>query len=356
MIILPAIDLKDGKCVRLVQGDFDTAQVVAADAVETAKGFEKQGARWLHMVDLDGAKDGKPKNSEVIFAVKENTNLNIEVGGGIRDIETIDYYLSKGISRVILGSAALQNKALVSEAIAKYGKQIAVGIDAKNGKVAAEGWLETSDVDYMDFAKEMEKLGCSYLIVTDIETDGTLSGPNMRMLDRINQTVSCNIIASGGVSSIMDILSLHDMGMYGTIAGKSVYTGDLNLAAAVIASQRLSKAHLGKNREELDDNLERYFQRSELLPAIIQEEATGDVLMLAYMNQESLEKSIATGYTWFYSRSRKTLWNKGETSGNTQEIISISADCDDDTLLIRVKQNGPACHTGQHSCFFKQLL
>ena len=352
MILLPAIDLHEGKCVRLFQGNYDTAQVVAKDSLTTARKFQEQGARWLHMVDLDGAKEGKPVNSKLIFDVVEHTDLHVEVGGGIRDMATVEYYLERGVSRIILGSAALRDPEFVREAVHRYEKQIAVGIDALDGKVAADGWLEQSQVDYVEFAKEMEALGVHYLICTDISRDGTLNGPNLVMLDKLNQAVNCHIIASGGVSSLLDIVNIFDLGLYGAIAGKSLYTGDLDLRAAIVACHKIS----GKAPEKMpEDELDLYFTKSDLIPAIIQDDDTEEVLMLAYMNRESFRRSLETGYTWFYSRSRKTLWNKGETSGHTQKIVSIFSDCDDDTLLLRVKQKGPACHTGSHSCFFKKL-
>ena len=149
MILLPAIDLHEGKCVRLFRGDYDTAEVVAQDPLSTAKRFQEQGARWLHMVDLDGAKDGKPQNQQLIFDVVENTDLHVEVGGGIRDMDTVEYYLNRGVSRVILGSAALRDPEFVRQAVKRHGKQIAVGIDALDGKVAAEGWLEQGQGDYV---------------------------------------------------------------------------------------------------------------------------------------------------------------------------------------------------------------
>lgn len=355
MIILPAIDVKDGRCVRLFQGDFDTAEQVAEDAVSTARSFEESGARWMHMVDLDGAKAKHPVNAETILSVRESTGLNMEVGGGIRDMETVEFYLSRGVNRVILGSAALHDPAFVREAVKKYGKKIAVGIDALNGKVAAEGWTAQSEVDYLEMAKQMEDIGVRYLIVTDIYKDGTMNGPNLTMLDRINRAVSCSIIASGGVSNLKDIIDLNALGLYGAIAGKSIYTKALDLRQAVAACQRLGSNKL-KTREEVEDHLERYFLKSELIPAIVQEASTGEVLMLAYMNRESMIKTLETGYTWFYSRSRQTLWNKGATSGHTQKVVSISADCDDDTLLVKVVQTGPACHTGRHSCFYKEIV
>ena len=352
MILLPAIDLHQGQCVRLLRGDYDTAQVVAADPVETARAFEEQGAGWLHVVDLDGAKEGAPKNAELIAQVVERTGLQVEVGGGIRNMATVDRYLELGAARVILGSAALRDPQFVAEAVKRYGKRVAVGIDALGGKVAAEGWLEQSQVDYLELARRMEDLGVQYLICTDISQDGTLAGPNLTMLDQLNQAVSCHVVASGGVSSLLDIVNLYDLGLYGAIAGKALYTGALDLRAAIAACRRIGGE---KGAGLSEDELDLYFRKSDLIPTIIQDDDTGEVLMLAYMNRESFRKSLETGTTWFYSRSRKALWNKGETSGHTQTIVGVWADCDDDTLLLRVKQKGAACHTGSHSCFYKKL-
>ena len=236
MIILPAIDIKDGNCVRLFKGDFSTAEKVAADYMETAKGFEKAGASWIHMVDLDGAKEGRPVNTQIYKDVANKTSLKVEVGGGIRNIDTIRQYLSMGISRVIIGSAALKNPELVKEAVLNFGNEkIAVGIDSKNGMVAAEGWLESSDVHYIQLAKEMIKIGVRYFIVTDISKDGTLSGVNTLQLKELSEAVgnACNIIASGGVHTIEDIIACKKLGLYGTICGKSIYKGTLDLREAV---------------------------------------------------------------------------------------------------------------------------
>lgn len=241
MIILPAIDIKDGNCVRLVRGDYATSQKVAEDPVQTAVSFQNDGAEWLHMVDLDGAKDGRPINSSVILGILKSTSMKIEIGGGIRDMNTLEFYLSQGISRVILGSAAVKNPDFVKEAVQNYGESIAVGIDARAGKVAAEGWLDTSEVNYIDLAKNMESIGVKYIIFTDISRDGTLSGPNLVQLDALNNSVSCDIIASGGVSNLKDILNLTSLRLYGAICGKSLYTGDLNLKQAILASKGDSK-------------------------------------------------------------------------------------------------------------------
>ncbi len=342
MIIFPAIDIKDGCCVRLVKGDYATAHKVAEDPLATARAFEAAGAEWIHMVDLDGAKDAALVNKDIFIKVAKETGLKVEVGGGIRSMEAVEYYLSGGVSRVILGSAAVKNPAFAREAVAKYGERIAIGIDARNGMVAAEGWLDTSDVYFTELAAEMEKIGVKTIIFTDISRDGTLTGPNLAQLTELSGAVSCDIVASGGVSGIGDIIALRDAGLYGAIAGKALYTVDLDLSEAI--------AEGGKSRD-----LSRYFVESELIPAIIQEASTGEVLMLAYMNEQSLRLTLETGRTWFWSRSRGELWNKGATSGHYQKIVSISGDCDDDTLLIRVEQTGAACHTGNHSCFFQPI-
>ncbi len=355
MIILPAIDVYEGRCVRLFRGDYSTAEVVAGDPLETARGFREHGAHWLHMVDLDGAKAGKPVNHELILNTAETANMHVEVGGGIRNMRTVEDYLMGGASRVILGSAALEDPEFVKEAVRTYGKQIAVGIDAVDGIAAAEGWTRKSGMDYMEVAKRMEDIGVQYIICTDIHKDGTQSGPNLVMLDTLNRAVSCNIIASGGVSSLLDIIDLYDLGRYVAIAGKAVYAGTLDLKAAVRVCHKFS-GRKAKTQAAVNDELERFFTRTSLIPAIVQDVDTNEVLMLAYMNSEALAKTIETGYTWFYSRSRAALWNKGETSGNTQEVVSVTADCDNDTLLLRVHPNGPACHTGNRTCFFKELI
>lgn len=233
MIIFPAIDIMDGKPVRLLRGDFATAEQVAEDVLSTAKQFARVGCTWVHMVDLDGSLQKKPVNAEPILQVVEQTPLKVEVGGGIRTMEDIAFYLDRGVDRVILGSVALKNPELVQQAVDAYGDKIAVGIDAKQGMVATEGWTEDSQMDFIDLAKAMEKMGVATIIYTDIGRDGTLSGPDVQGLDRLNKAVSCNVIASGGVTTITDILVMKDKKMYGTICGKCIYKKTLDLREAV---------------------------------------------------------------------------------------------------------------------------
>jgi len=233
MIILPAIDIKDGQCVRLTKGDFATAEKVAEDPLETALFFQQTGAEWVHMVDLDGAKEGSPRNSGVFLHVARNTRLKVELGGGIRTLENIDFYMEQRVSRVILGSAAISDPELVKAAVKKYGERVAVGIDARNGMVSGGGWLNDSDIYYLELAKRMEDIGVRCIIFTDISKDGTLSGPNLEQLGKLNEAVSCDIIASGGIHTMKDIVDLKEMGLYGAICGKSIYKGTLSLSEAL---------------------------------------------------------------------------------------------------------------------------
>jgi len=232
MLIFPAIDLKDSKVVRLYKGDFGTVHQVADDPVATARTFYAAGARHLHMVDLDGAKDGKRKNSAIVRQVAE-VGLRIELGGGIRCMADLEAVFDLGVWRAVIGSAAVSDPDFVRAAIEKYGaERIAVGIDTKDGKVRTAGWVEDAGLDYLDFAKSMESIGVKYIIFTDIDTDGTLSGPACDKLARLQETVSCSITASGGVSCNADIRTLRDMDLYAAIIGKAWYAGAIDLAQA----------------------------------------------------------------------------------------------------------------------------
>lgn len=239
MIILPAIDIKDGNCVRLQKGVYSTAHKVADSPYEAAKGFAEAGAEWMHMVDLDGAKDAKLINADLIADVAKTSGLKVEVGGGIRSMEAIEYYLSRGINRVILGSAAVKDPQLVIDAVRAYGDKIAVGIDAKNGMVQAEGWLDNSEIEYIELAKRMEDVGVRTMIFTDIDRDGMLSGPNLKQLDDLSHEVSCNIIASGGVAVLKDIINLFQLDIYGAICGKAIYSGTLDLKQAIEITKKI---------------------------------------------------------------------------------------------------------------------
>ena len=233
MIILPAIDLKDGAVVRLYKGSFDTVHQVATDPVTVARAFQEAGAAWIHMVDLDGARDGVRRNGQLVQAVAA-LGLQVELGGGIRSMEDLKAVFALGVTRAVIGSAAVSNPELVAQAIATYGAdRIAVGIDARDGKVKTAGWEVDSGLDYLDFARQMERLGVKIIIFTDIETDGMLSGPSFGRLQQLQKAVSCKLIASGGVSCNQDIVDLERMRVYGAIIGKAYYAGAIDLAQAV---------------------------------------------------------------------------------------------------------------------------
>lgn len=235
MIIEPAIDLKDGKVVRLLKGDFDTVHQVAEDPVETARAFAAAGAKYIHMVDLDGAKSGQRVNSAIVRSVTEQTGMQIELGGGIRSMADLEAVFDMGVWRAVIGSAAVTDPDFVRAAVAKYGDRIAVGVDTQDGKVKTAGWIENSGLDYIAFSQSMEQLGVKTLIFTDIETDGALSGPSYARLEALQKAVSCQIVASGGVSNNQDIERLAAMGLYGAIIGKAYYAGTIDLAQAVKA-------------------------------------------------------------------------------------------------------------------------
>lgn len=239
MIILPAIDIKDGNCVRLFKGDYATVEKVCESPYKAAESFKEAGAQWLHMVDLDGAKDAKLTNADLIIDVAKQSGMNVEVGGGIRDMKAVEYYLSRGIDKVILGSAAVKNPDFVIEAVKAFGDKIVVGIDAKNGMVCAEGWIDESEINYIELAKRMEQIGVSQIVFTDIEQDGTLAGPNLKQLDNLVHEVNCNIVASGGVSVLKDIINLAQLNVYGAICGKAIYTGNLDLKQAIEITSKI---------------------------------------------------------------------------------------------------------------------
>lgn len=233
MIILPAIDIRDGQCVRLYQGDFERVTIYDADPVQVAQRWEAAGAGWLHVVDLDGAVAGHPINLETIAHIRAATSLRIEMGGGIRMLTHIKQVLELGIERVILGTVALTDRALLEEALASWEDHIAVGLDARDGLVAISGWRETTQVQATSLAAELFAVGVRRFIYTDIARDGALQGPNLNALREMQQAVPCSLIASGGISSLEDLRSLAALGIEGTIVGKALYTGDVNLAAAI---------------------------------------------------------------------------------------------------------------------------
>jgi phosphoribosylformimino-5-aminoimidazole carboxamide ribotide isomerase len=238
MILLPAIDMIAGEPVRLYQGDYTKKEIVADSILATAERFAQDGAEYIHMVDLDGAKSGKRENASFVIEAAQKVNVPIEIGGGIRTMEDIAYYLDHGICRVILGTAAIRDEALLKQAVAQYGPKIAVGMDCRDGYAMAEGWLEKSDLYYIDFAKRLEAMGVANIIFTDISKDGTMHGPNLEMLKALKEAVTMDITASGGIRDLANIQDLAALDLYGAITGKAVYAGTLNLKEAIQAGRK----------------------------------------------------------------------------------------------------------------------
>lgn len=238
MEVIPAIDLLEGRCVRLYQGDYDQSQVFDENPVEVARRWADEGATRLHLVDLDGAKAGKPENWKAIEAIATAVDVPIEVGGGLRDRDRVAALFNRGVQYAILGTAAVENPDLVSTLSAEFPGQIIVGIDARDGKVATRGWLETSEIEAIALAQDMAQRGAAAVIYTDIKRDGTLQGPNMEALRAIAEATTIPIIASGGMSSVSDLLkllTLERLGVNGVIIGKALYTGDIVLKEALRA-------------------------------------------------------------------------------------------------------------------------
>ena len=236
MLIIPAIDIKSGKCVRLFQGRMDKETVYSDDPVSVAKRWEDEGAEFLHIVDLDGAVSGVPKNKEIIGNIIKSVKIPLEVGGGVRNIETIKEYFSIGAKKVVIGTVAWENPILISEVCKVFPERIIVGIDAKNGNVAVRGWEDVTDTSASELAKRFEGMGISGIIYTDISRDGTLSGPNIDSIKFFAKSISIPVIASGGVSDINDIkniMKLKKHGVDGVIIGKALYSGSVNLREAI---------------------------------------------------------------------------------------------------------------------------
>ena len=233
MNIFPAVDIYDGKVVRLYKGDYEKMTVYGDSPLAVAREFEKKGAKFIHMVDLEGAKTGSVPNLSHVTAVARETSLFVEIGGGIRSMDVVDSYIEAGVGRVIIGTAAVKNEPFLIEALAKHGEKIAVGADVKDGKIAIKGWTETSEITLEDFLLRMTELGVKTVICTDISKDGAENGTNLALYSELSQKYSIDIVASGGVSSISDIKALRKMNMYGAIIGKAYYTGAIKLEEAL---------------------------------------------------------------------------------------------------------------------------
>ena len=231
MIIFPAIDILDGQCVRLIQGDYNREKVYSNSPVDMAIQWEEKGAEFIHIVDLNGAKTGESINKKIMIDIANTVSGPVQVGGGIRSINTIKDYLENGVNRVIIGTAAINDQAFLQEAVERFGEKVVVSIDAKNGYVATDGWTDTSDVSALDLIKKLEEVGLKTIVYTDIAKDGMLQGPNLTEQQTINDATTMDVIASGGVTTKEDVENLRNLNMYGAIIGKALYDGKLEFEA-----------------------------------------------------------------------------------------------------------------------------
>ena len=237
MIILPAIDLFHGQAVRLLRGDYSKMTVYDPEPVNTAMKFKSEGAQWIHVVDLEGAKSGEAVNIDTVMRIREACGLKCEAGGGVRNMAAVERYVNSGIDRVILGTSAVNDEEFLREAVKNFAERIAVGVDIKNGNVAVKGWLEDSGVNALAFCRKMQDIGVKTLISTDISRDGAMIGTNRSLYAELSKTLSINIIASGGVSSLDDVKALSSLGLHGAIIGKAYYTGAVKISEAIEAAK-----------------------------------------------------------------------------------------------------------------------
>ncbi len=236
MIVYPAIDIRGGQCVRLVEGDFSRETVFDANPADAARRWQSLGAEWLHVVDLDGALEGKLTNSRAISAIRAAVDVPIQLGGGLRSIDAIKSAFSLGIDRAIIGTAALRDPDLIKEAASRWPDRIAVGLDARDGKLAAQGWTDSTDQTALEVAVALERVGVHHFIYTDISRDGTLAGPNLEAFDALNKAVRSNVIASGGIGTLADVVAVRELGAAGIIIGRAIYDGRVDLSGAIEAA------------------------------------------------------------------------------------------------------------------------
>ena len=357
MRLYPAIDIKDGQCVRLKKGLFNDVTVYSDKPYEIARGFEQDGAKFIHTVDLDGALKGRGVNADTIRKIVSSVNIPVQMGGGVRTLENIKEVLDLGVYRVIIGTKAVENPDFIKQAIDKFGPEhIVVGVDAKDGLVAVEGWEKVSDKTALSLALAMKDMGVQTIVYTDISKDGMLQGPNIEQTKLLSDKTGINIIASGGMSCVQDLKNINDAGIHGAIIGKALYENRINLKDAVDMFESGSSVIEASKKLNTSLSFSDFKLNSDgLIPVVVQDYVNNEVLMVAYMNEEAYNHTVNTGVMTYYSRSRSELWLKGETSGHYQYVHSLTADCDLDTILAKVTQVGAACHTGSYSCFFNEI-
>lgn len=356
--IIPCLDVRDGKVVKGINfiGIRDVGDPVAC-AIE----YDLQGADEIVFLDITATHEGRGTMVDVVRRTARNVFVPLTVGGGIRSVDDFRDLLRAGADKVSVNSAAVDRPALLSEAAERFGRQcVVLAIDGKRMPdgtfhVFVEGGRRDTGLDVVEWAREGVRLGAGEILLTSMDADGTKAGFDHAMLNAVCDAVTVPVIASGGCGTVGHFVRLFEETRADAALAASIFHfGELTVPQVKEVLDRKGIPVRMKDGYLSGRDLAVYFQKSELIPAIVQDDRTSEVLMLAYMNRDSLQKTLETGYTWFYSRSRKELWNKGATSGHVQKVVSITPDCDRDTLLIRVLQTGPACHTGSHSCFYRK--
>lgn len=354
--IIPCLDVKNG---RVVKGINFVGLKDVGDPVECAKEYNAQGADEIVFLDITATNEERDTIVDVVERTAKEVFVPLTVGGGIRTIDDFRRLLRAGADKISVNSAAVRNPALISEAADKFGSQcVVVAVDAKRAEdgtfhVVVNGGRVDTGLDALAWVRRVQELGAGEILLTSMDADGTKNGFDIELLDAVCNAVQIPVIASGGCGRLEHFSEVFEKsGADAALAASLFHYRELTVGQV---KEHLREHGIPVRLDRPRRDLSRYFAKGPLIPAIVVDDATGDVLMLAYMNEESLGRTLDTGYTWFWSRSRQELWNKGATSGHTQKVVSITGDCDDDTLLVRVIQTGPACHTGNRSCFFKPL-
>ena len=364
--IFPAIDIRGGKVVRLEKGRLEAETVYGDDPVAWARRWHQEGAEWIHTVDLGGAIEGSD-SMETVLAIARAVPIPVQAGGGIRDGDRIARLLDGGVRRVMLGTKAFTDPRFLEEAVIRHGPdRIVLAMDVQDGKVKVRGWLAESGLDLEGGLALARKAGVRHILLTAIDRDGTLRGPDMDMIRTALAGSPGGVIAAGGIGTLDHIRALLDLGhpcLEGVVVGKALYERTVALPRAAALSkehqamqgQRSGPDPAPSGLDPLLDGLK--YDANGLIPAVVQDAKDGQVLMVAWMDREALRRTITGGLTCFFSRSRKEYWVKGLTSGNTQKVVRIALDCDQDCLLVVVEQQGKgvACHTGMRSCFYRQI-
>ena len=360
--IFPAVDLRGGRFVRLIRGARSEEIPYGDDPVAAARRWADAGTEWLHVIDLGGA-FGERDNLEVMLEIARAVPLRIQSGGGLRDDSRIERLLAGGVHRVIIGTRALEDPPFLRRLIARHGpERVVLALDVAGDRVKVKGWEADSGMDFAAGLRFAQDNGVETILLTAIDRDGTLSGASLSLVRRALEEGTASVVVAGGIGSLDDIravLELRHPRLDGVVVGRALYEGTVVLADALGLANEYQVVSASQSAPGVSAALDSLlgsvkYDANGLVPAVVQDSTDGQVLMVAYMNRESLRRTLSSGVTCFWSRSRKEFWVKGATSGNTQKVVRVAIDCDQDCVLVVVEQKGVACHTGKRSCFYRE--